>query len=181
LSEDTAKYMFKMVSLGDAATGKTSCILRFTENSFGDIYRATLGTNIAVKNMTVRTPSGKMAPAQIVIWDLGGQPSFKELRSRYMTGASLAFIVYDVTSPTSFLNLQAWYDNFTEVNPDAAVAIVANKVDLMERRVPPEAGNMIMKWWGVPHIETSAKTGENIEELFTELVERGIQSRNKDS
>ncbi|MFX1368095.1 MAG: Rab family GTPase [Promethearchaeota archaeon] len=180
MSEDTGKYMFKMVSLGDASTGKTSCILRFTENSFGDIYRATLGTDIAVKNMTVRTPSGRMAPAQIVIWDLGGQPSFKELRSRYMTGASLAFIVYDVTSPTSFLNLQAWYDNFIEVNPNAVVAIVANKIDILNRRVPPEAGKMIEEWWDVPHIETSAKTGENIEELFVDLVERGIEKRTPD-
>jgi small GTP-binding protein len=169
--------MFKMVSLGDAATGKTSCILRFTENSFGDLYRATLGTNIAVKNLQIRTPSGTYAPAQVVIWDLGGQPSFKELRSRYMVGASLAFIVYDVTSPSSFLNLHAWYENFIDVNPDATVAVVANKIDLPERRVPPEAGEMIEEWWGIPHIETSAKTGINIEELFVRLVELGIEKR----
>lgn len=177
MPHDDLKYMFKMVSLGDAGVGKTSCILRYTENSFGDVYRATLGTNLAIKNLLVEKPDGTPVAVQVVIWDLGGQPSFRELRIRYMTGASLAFLVYDVTSPSSFLNLQEWYDNFTEINPDAAIAVVANKVDLKGRRVPPEAGKMIQKWWKVPYVETSAKTGLNIEPLFRNLIQTGIEGR----
>lgn len=179
LPQDVPKYMFKMVSLGDAGVGKTSCVLRYTENSFGDVYRATLGTSLAIKNLQVEGPEGTTVSAQVVIWDLGGQPSFRELRTRYMTGAALAFLVYDVTSPPSFLNLQSWYDNFTEINPDALVAVVANKVDLKGRRVPRQAGNMIKKWWKVPHIETSAKTGLNVEPLFRNLIQAGIKQRYK--
>ena len=171
--------MFKMVSLGDAGVGKTSCILRYTENSFGDVYRATLGTNLAIKNLLVETPEGDAASAQVVIWDLGGQPSFRELRIRYMTGASLAFLVYDVTSPRSFLNLQSWYDNFIEINPNAAIAVVANKVDMKDRKVPRAAGKMIQNWWKVPHVETSAKTGLNIESLFVNLIQAGIKRRHR--
>ncbi|NHJ13560.1 MAG: GTP-binding protein [Candidatus Thorarchaeota archaeon] len=179
LPQDSSRYMFKMVSLGDAGVGKTSCILRYTENSFGDVYRATLGTNLAIKNLIVETPNGETASAQVVIWDLGGQPSFRELRIRYMTGASLAFLVYDVTSPSSFLNLQNWYDNFIEINPKASIAVVANKIDLKDRKVPPEAGRMIKKWWKVPHVETSAKTGLNVESLFRDLIQDGIKRRHQ--
>jgi small GTP-binding protein len=167
--------MFKMVSLGDAATGKTSCIVRYTENSFGESYQATMGTNIAVKNLQIALTEAKTVPVQIVLWDLGGQPDFKELRLRYMAGASIAFIVYDVTNPRTFLHVYDWYSNFISVNPDAAVALVANKIDLPDRRVPPEAGKMLSDWLDVTHVETSAKTGENVEGLFTDLITLGVR------
>ena len=173
--------MFKMVSLGDAATGKTSCIIRYTEDSFGESYQATMGTNIALKNLEVKTDRGKTSNAQIVIWDLGGQPSFKELRLRYMAGATLAFIVYDVTKPKSFMRVYDWYSNFMSVNPDATVAIVANKIDLEGRVVPPEAGEMLSDWLDVIHTETSAKTGENVEELFTRLITRAVTKHSEDA
>ncbi|MHA2192310.1 MAG: Rab family GTPase [Candidatus Thorarchaeota archaeon] len=175
MSKRTARYMFKMVSLGDAATGKTSCIIRYTENSFGESYQATMGTNIAVKNLQIELTRDETVPVQIVLWDLGGQPDFKELRLRYMAGASIAFIVYDVTNPRSFLHVYDWYSNFMSVNPDAAVALVANKIDLEERRVPPEAGQMLSEWLDVIHVETSAKTGENVETLFTDLITFGVR------
>jgi len=90
-------YMFKMVSLGDGTVGKTSCIMRYTEGSFGETYQATMGASLAIKNLEVETENGQTAAAQIVIWDLGGQPSFRELRLRYMAGASIAFIVLVVS------------------------------------------------------------------------------------
>ena len=61
------------------------------------------------------------------------------------------------------------------VNPEAAVAIVANKIDLDDRMVPPEAGKMLSEWLDVFHIETSAKTGENVESLFTDLITLGVR------
>jgi small GTP-binding protein len=175
LSKRTPRYMFKMVSLGDAATGKTSCIIRYTENSFGESYQATMGTNIAVKNLQVALTENETVPVQIVLWDLGGQPDFKELRLRYMAGASIAFIVYDVTDPRSFLHVYEWYSNFLSVNPEAVVAILANKIDLENRLVPPEAGQMLSHWLDVIHVETSAKTGENVESLFTDLITLGVR------
>jgi small GTP-binding protein len=175
LSKRTPRYMFKMVSLGDAASGKTSCIIRYTENSFGESYQATMGTNIAVKNLQVPLTEDMTVPVQIVLWDLGGQPDFKELRLRYMAGASIAFIVYDVTNPSSFLHVYDWYSHFMSVNLDATVTIVANKIDLEDRRVPPEAGQMLSDWLDVTHIETSAKTGENVEALFTDLIASGVR------
>ncbi|UCH03366.1 MAG: GTP-binding protein [Candidatus Thorarchaeota archaeon] len=173
-------YMFKMVSLGDGTVGKTSCIMRYTEGSFGETYQATMGASLAIKNLEVETEEGKTASAQIVIWDLGGQPSFRELRLRYMAGASVAFIVYDVTAPVTFMNVYEWYRAFIGVNPEAVVAVVANKIDREDRVVPPQAGEMIEKWLKVTHIETSAKTGENVEDLFAYLIQKAVDRYRSD-
>lgn len=166
--------MFKLVALGDGAVGKTSCIRRYTEDSFSDRYIATIGTTFALKTLDVDLPTGSMVTARVVLWDLAGQPTYNELRRRYMAGASMAIIVYDVTRPQTFLDIGEWYTKFITVCPNAVVAVVANKIDRPDRLVPPEAGEMVKKWLEVFHYETSAKTGENVTTLFTDLVSRAI-------
>lgn len=174
MEDDGPDYVLKMVALGDGAVGKTSCIMRYTKNSFGESYKATIGTSIAVKNVDVKIKPGVTSRAQVVLWDLAGQPTYKDLRSRYMVGASIAFLVYDVTRPPTFLNVASWYDNFVAVSPEAVVILVANKVDIDDRAVPQEAGEMMSRWRNIDYIETSAKTGENVEEMFTKSVEAAI-------
>ncbi|MGY5865505.1 MAG: GTP-binding protein [Candidatus Thorarchaeota archaeon] len=172
-------YVLKMVALGDGAVGKTSCIMRYTEDSFGDDYKATIGTNIAVKNIEIELVKGEQKTAQVVLWDLAGQPTYKDLRSRYMVGSSIAFLVFDVTRPITFLNVAEWYNTFKRVCPDSMVILVANKVDREDRAVPVEAGEMVSKWLGIDWIETSAKTGENVEMMFTKCVETAIRQEEK--
>ncbi len=166
--------MFKLVALGDGAVGKTSCIKRFTEDSFSEKYILTIGTTFALKTVQVKTAEGNMMTARIVLWDLAGQPTYNELRRRYMAGASMAIIVFDVTRPQTFLNIGEWYTKFINVCPNAVVAVVANKIDRPDRLVPREAGEMIRKWLNVIYFETSAKTGENVNDLFTELINQTI-------
>ena len=163
-----------MVALGDGAVGKTSCIMRFTTDSFGEKYKATIGTSIALKNIQVETSKNVFASTQIVLWDLAGQPSYKDLRQRYMVGASMGFIVYDVTRPRTFMNVYEWYRNFRAVCPKAILVLVANKVDMKERKVPEEAGLMLSEWLGMKYIETSAKTGQNVNEMFIECARETI-------
>ena len=172
--ESDVDYILKMVALGDGAVGKTSCIMRFTENRFGEKYKATIGTSIAIKNLQVEIRKGEITNTQIVLWDLAGQPSYKDLRSRYMHGSSMAFIVYDVTRPSTFMNVYEWYRNYTAVCPDGVIVLVANKVDREDRMVPEEAGLMISSWLGLKYIETSAKTGQNINEMFIECTKETI-------
>ncbi len=172
--------MFKLVALGDGAVGKTSCIKRFTEDSFSEKYIMTIGTTFALKTLEVKTPEGRKMVARVVLWDLAGQPTYNELRRRYMAGASMAIIVFDVTRPQTFLDVGEWYTKFINVCPNAVVAVVANKIDRADRLVPPEAGEMIKNWLDVLYFETSAKTGENVNTLFTQLITRAIQ-KHKDS
>jgi small GTP-binding protein len=166
--------MFKLVALGDGAVGKTSCIRRYTEDSFSERYIATIGTTFALKTIDVDLPTGSTVTARVVLWDLAGQPTYNELRRRYMAGASMAIIVYDVTRPQTFLDIGEWYTKLITVCPNAVVAVVANKIDRPDRLVPPEAGKMVQDWLDVLHYQTSAKTGENVNTLFTDLVTRAI-------
>ncbi len=172
-TEDTS-HMFKLVALGNGAVGKTSCIKRYTENSFSERYIATIGTTFALKTVNTVLPSGSTVTARVVLWDLAGQPTYNELRRRYMAGATMAIIVYDVTRPQTFLDLGEWFTKFITVCPNAVVAVVANKIDREDRLVPPEAGKMVTQWLDVLHYETSAKTGENVNTLFTDLVQRAL-------
>ncbi|TFF92313.1 GTP-binding protein, partial [Candidatus Thorarchaeota archaeon] len=135
--------------------------------------KATIGTDIALKNVTLNVEDRKIR-AQIVLWDLAGQPTYRDLRQRYMVGASMAFIVYDVTRPPTYLNVDDWYRNFRLACPNAVVAIVANKIDRTDRLVPPEAGKMLKEWLNVMYIETSAKEGTNVNRLFTEVATKAV-------
>lgn len=167
-----------MVALGDGAVGKTSCIMRYTENRFGEQYKATIGTSIAVKNLSVKIDN-VVRKAQIVLWDLAGQPTYRDLRQRYMVGSSMAFIVYDVTRPNTFLDVNEWYNSFRLVCPNAIVVLVANKVDRDDRLVPTEAGLMLQRWLDVMYLETSALTGKNIDALFEKCTEMTIRQELK--
>jgi len=169
--------MLKCVALGNGAVGKTSCIRRYTEDTFSERYIATIGTTFALKTLDVDLPTGSQVTARVVLWDLAGQPTYNELRRRYMAGASMAIIVYDVTRPQTFLDIGEWYTKFITVCPNAVVAVVANKIDRPDRLVPPEAGNMVKNWLDVFHYETSAKTGENVNTLFTDLVTKAIMKQ----
>ena len=172
--ESEVDYILKMVALGDGAVGKTSSIMRFTEDKFGEEYKATIGTSIAIKNLDVEIRKGEVTKTQIVLWDLAGQPSYKDLRQRYMIGSSMAFIVYDVTRPSTFMNVYEWYRNFRAVCPEAVMVLVANKIDRKDRIVPEEAGLMVSRWLDLKYIETSAKTGKNIDAMFTECTIQAI-------
>lgn len=177
VSTEAISHMFKLVALGDGAVGKTSCIKRYTEGSFSERYIMTIGTTFALKTVQVPRPDAEPMIARVVLWDLAGQPTYNELRRRYMAGASMAVIVYDVTRPQTFLDIGEWYTKFITVCPNAVVAVVANKIDRADRLVPPEAGEMIKQWLHVDHYETSAKTGENIDDLFLTLVKRAMEKQ----
>lgn len=177
MSNEQISHMFKLVALGDGAVGKTSCIRRYTEDSFSERYIATIGTTFALKTVDVTMPDGNRVTARVVLWDLAGQPTYNELRRRYMAGASMAIIVYDVTRPQTFLDLGEWFTKFITVCPNSVVAVVANKIDRQDRLVPPAAGDMIRNWLDVLYFETSAKSGENINELFTDLVTKAIEKQ----
>jgi small GTP-binding protein len=164
------KYIIKICLLGEKNVGKTSLVYRFIEDKFRENYKATLGVNLLKKDLEVSGHGGVSAQ----IWDLGGQESFKSLRKLYLEGANGALVIYDTTNQKSFEKLDDWIQSFREARGNEPMILIGNKSDLKnqikisENEAKQFAGNNNM---GL--IITSAKTGQNVEEAFTELT-KGI-------
>ena len=175
-------FKFRVVLLGEATVGKTSLLRRFTENTFDEEYKQTIGTTFATEDVKIKDDDGTDRVVRLVIWDMGGQATYKELRRQYMKGASAAVIVYDVTKPDTFMAMNTWYESFREVCPNAIAIICANKVDLeVKRMVTVEPGQMLRDWFQAAYYETSAKTGDQVGAVFTRVAEEVFRSRSDDS
>ena len=165
-------YKFRIVLLGEAGVGKTSLVRRYTENVFDEEYKQTIGTTFATKDIDVTGSDGTVRKVRLNVWDMGGQSTYRELRRQFMKGASAAIVVYDVTRPETFMAMNNWFESFKEVCPDSPVLISANKVDLLDKRmVPQEPGIMLRDWFQAEYFETSAKTGDAVDNVFTRIAE----------
>ncbi|MFW9808632.1 MAG: Rab family GTPase [Candidatus Thorarchaeota archaeon] len=165
-------YKFRIVLLGEAAVGKSSLLRRYTENAFDEEYKQTIGTTFATKDVDVTDSGGEVRKVRLNVWDMGGQSTYRELRRQFMKGASAAIIVYDVTRPETFMAMNNWFESFKEVCPDSPVLISANKIDLVEQRmVPTEPGRMLRDWFQSEYFETSAKTGDEVNNVFSRTAE----------
>jgi hypothetical protein len=103
--DDTSTgFKYRVVLLGEATVGKTSLLRRFTENVFNEEYKQTIGTTFASKDVAVVGEDGTKRNVRLVIWDMGGQATYRELRRQFMKGASAAIIAYDVTRPETFMS-----------------------------------------------------------------------------
>jgi small GTP-binding protein len=158
---------FKVVFVGDAATGKTSIIAKRVDSTFRENYIPTVCANISTKNHEFDGSS-----VTLVIWDIAGQEGFKRVRDQYYRGASGAFIVYDVTRTKTFQNVHMWLQEIRRfMSSPLQLTLVGNKVDL-PRVVKREDGETFAKEVGADFLETSAKTGENVEIAFANMAKR---------
>ncbi len=164
-------FGLKVVMMGDGAVGKTSLVLRYTQNTFSPEYKQSLGASFAVRDLEIQNQHVKL-----VIWDVAGQPSFRQVRRHYYSGAHGALLVFDVTEPRTFMTLQNWYNDFRNVVPQGAIILIGNKVDLEEsRQVPAEAAQMLQNWWKIPYIETSAANATGVAGAFVLIAENALE------
>ena len=163
------KIIYKVVLLGDPAVGKTSLFIRYLDNKFDEHYKPTLGFDISVKKIsTIR------AEFSLAIWDIAGTEQFKSLRGSYLDGAQGSIIVCDVTRPGTLNNIPYWNETCMEMTGNIPTIVVGNKIDLKEY-VKIEKENleeMAKEINAVAVFESSAKTGENVQEIFQELTEQ---------
>lgn len=161
----------KILLLGEIAVGKSSMILRYVEGRFPGEYQATIGANFLVKNVKVAMKDGTTKHVMLQIWDLGGHVrTIAHVGPIFYQNANGAMLVYDLTRPDSLEKLPLWYDACRTHAPHVKTLIVGNKSDL-ERTVSREEGlEVARELHSVGFHETSAKTGDNIEEAFTTLA-----------
>lgn len=158
---------FKLVFLGEQSVGKTSLITRFMYDSFDNTYQATIGIDFLSKTMYLEDRT-----VRLQLWDTAGQERFRSLIPSYIRDSSVAVVVYDITNTNSFQQTNKWIEDVkAERGNDVIIMLVGNKTDLAEKRqVATESGEAKAKELGVMFIETSAKAGHNVKQLFRRVA-----------
>lgn len=163
----------KVCLLGAFAVGKTSLIRKYVEGCFDDKYLSTIGVKISRK--PVQLEGGALT---FILWDLAGSEEYNGVQTSYLQGAAGGIIVCDVTRAETVEAWRRYTLRLREVNPQARIVLVANKVDLVESRVVTEedlhAAALACTLDDVtPEVLlTSAKTGENVEAAFLCLAQQ---------
>ncbi|MHA1576140.1 MAG: Rab family GTPase [Candidatus Thorarchaeota archaeon] len=172
-------YLFKIVVLGEGAVGKTAIVTRFSHGFFRTDYKTTIGSQFAVKNLDIADTDGSgNTTVKLQIWDVAGQSRFQILRPMYYRGSSGGVLVFDVTRRRTFIVLEEWLKELeTAVGKKIPLILVANKTDLPDRVVEPAEGKEFADARDMPYLETSAKTGEGILDIFEELGDRLVKKR----
>jgi len=166
----TDECVYKVLLLGDTTVGKTCFLMKYTDKTFQDIHMATIGLDYRLKSMKLK--SGKNIKLQI--WDTAGQDRFRAITKNYYKGSHGIILIYDVTNIQTFENVKSWVNQIREeASTNVIIYIAANKIDMEEeRKVSKEEGEKLAQELGFPFMETSAKSGVNINETFDDLVER---------
>ncbi|XP_028843151.1 ras-related protein Rab-37 isoform X1 [Denticeps clupeoides] len=158
----------KVMLLGDSAVGKTCVLVRFKDGAFlGGNFIATVGIDFRNKVVTVDNMKVKLQ-----IWDTAGQERFRSVTHAYYRDAQALLLLYDITRKSSFDNIRAWLTEIHEyAQKDVVIMLLGNKSDMAaERVIRPEEGEKLAKEYGVPFMETSAKTGANVELAFLAIA-----------
>jgi len=161
----------KVIIVGPSAVGKTSVLNRFVHNEFVLRYKMTIGVDFLTKTIEYQ-------PSKVVklhIWDIGGQERFKFLHRSFYEGAAGALIMFDLSRQHTYSSMKTWITEMRSImDKKIPKIIIGNKSDLI-----PEIGQIIVKTEAEDYaksesclyMETSAKTGENVEKAFLELTQ----------
>lgn len=170
--ESSGKIQKKVCMLGYIAVGKTSLVRRFVEGRFDDKYLSTIGVKISRKPVMIGSTA-----VNLILWDIAGGEEHDEIQTSYLQGASGGIIVCDLTRPETLKGWSYYAGLLRQINPSAQIVLVANKVDLRDQRAISDeslrlAASSLDDGTGHPpkYWLTSAKTGENVEEMFRYLA-----------
>lgn len=160
-------HLMKVLLVGDSGVGKSSILLKYIDGIFTEDYMSTIGVDFKIK--TVKLPNGQSIKLQI--WDTAGQERFRAMTNFYYRGANCVIIVYDVTNKGGLISVKTWVSQIQQYIPkNAKIVIVGNKSDLDHHRViSEESGKMLAEDLGCLFFETSARNGQGLNNLFTEI------------
>lgn len=131
----------------------------------------------------VVAPSGPQKHMKLSLWDTAGQETYKSVTRSYFRGASGALLVFDLSRRQTFQHVTDWLNDLRQIaEPDIVVILVGNKADLAQeadnkREVTSDEAREWARRNGVmEYVETSAKSGENVENAFMRVAERIFQN-----
>jgi len=160
----------KLSLIGDANVGKSTMLVRYTSNTFSETPVTLIGDDFKEERLFINEKS-----MTLQIWDTAGQERFRAMTSSYYRGAHGILIVFSLTDRTSFdVIREKWMVQIQRYTMSTVCKVlVGNKADLTEQRVvTAEEAQALADELGVPYLETSAKTGQNITAAFRLVPER---------
>jgi len=164
-------HLFKLVLVGEVGVGKSSLVLRYTDNTFLNDEVGTIGADFKVKFINVEKKRIKLQ-----IWDTAGQEKFRVMTSSYFGGANAVIIVFDLTDQKSLDAVEKWIkeaQSFADKSKPLHFLIVGNKKDLeKERTVDKDGPRRIADKYNALYCETSAKAGTKVDDAFQMIAEQ---------
>lgn len=161
--EETSERQYKLVLVGDPQVGKTAICQRYSTNQYTKQYFPTTGVEFYLKRTSL--PASKNLALKL--WDVSGQAMAGHMLDKYVFGAHVVLLVYDVTSNASFEHLGDWLEicrkALAGMEKPPLYALVANKVDLEHlRTIKSERHHRFAQEHGLLTYAVSAKTGEGV-------------------
>jgi small GTP-binding protein len=175
ITPNKVRKAIKILLLGDNKVGKTSIARRYLGQDFSPLYHATIGVNISYIDYT--NPQDELIT--IMFWDLAGTEKFRAMRKTYFEGAHGVFLIWDVSRPETRNDLYHWFEGLEENRlQDLSVAVLANKIDLIDEVTPKKSLADTLRTdlglWSAIDFQTSARTGENIDQALDWLSHEAL-------
>ena len=165
----------KLLIIGDSAVGKTSMLLKYTDNFFPESHLATIGVEFKTKDIQYNGYN-----INLQVWDTAGEERFKSITKSFFRNANGIIFVYDITQKNSFKNVKDWIKDSEANDTGFKRILVGNKIDLQNKRQVQL--NEVKDWADKKNlevIEASAKTGANIDKAVMKLIELILQNKSK--
>lgn len=159
---------FRILIAGPGYAGKSNIFSRYFDAQFHLITTVTIGVDTKTKTTQEKNKENRLVTIKQQIWDLPGLESVKAITKSYFNGADLVIFVFSLTDRGSFEKLATLFKEYKGLAKDAKFLLVGNKSDEKEKREISflEGRDFADENEIETYIETSAKTGENIEEVF---------------
>ena len=166
-SEQEAQIVLKLLLLGDSSVGKTSILLKYISNKFDESSISTVGVDYMDKIIDYNKFKIKLQ-----IWDTSGEEKFRTITKNFYRNADGLLVVFDLTKKESYDHIRIWINEAKENNDKLKTILIGNKLDLKDERIVAiDVAKQFAEKNNLKYIETSAKDGTNINELFQAIID----------
>lgn len=168
------EIVYKILLLGDSTVGKSSLMIRFTDNYYEENNVSTFGVDSKKKIIEINNQK-----IRLNIYDTCGQERYRSLAKNFLQNSNGIIFVFDLTNGTTFDNIERWLMTCDDVIGDFQKIVVGNKLDLENREIDKERAVKFCKEHNLKYFETSAKKDINVERIFKEIARLILDSKQK--